>query len=309
MRALITGITGFLGSHLAEALTSAGAEISGITRGGRPVRGHARIYTGALADAAFVRDTLRAVKPTHVFHCAGATNGDKAAMYEINVAATAALFETIEASPEQPVVVVVGSSAAYGEPAHLPLREDDPLHPITDYGRSKAKQEEIALAVYRRSGLPMIRTRMFNLVGPWQPDSLVTSDFAKQIVRAERGGDRVVRVGNLASRRDYVDVRDAALALMRVAEEGVSGEVYNVCSGHPSAISEVLDVLLRYAAVAIQVEHAAARYRAADVDEQYGTFERLRAATGWSPRISLERSLADLLDSWRSRSEGDFQTE
>jgi GDP-4-dehydro-6-deoxy-D-mannose reductase len=302
MRALITGISGFVGSHLAEHLRGSGATVYGISRHPSPT-GAAAHAAGSLLDEHFLRRTVLEVRPTHVFHCAALIGGDDdaEALYETNVLGTLHLFAAFSAADLHPTVVVAGSSAVYGRPKLLPVTEEHPLAPMTHYAASKIGQEMVALSRFHSFGLRVIRARTFNLVGPRQPQTLVTSSLARQIADAERGGSRTVRVGNVHPLRDYTDVRDAVRAYALLAEHGVGGEVYNVCSGKGRSVREALDALVAQARVGIDVQIDRQRLRATDIDEQRGSFERLRAATGWQPSVPFEQSLTDLLDDWRAR--------
>ncbi len=154
--------------------------------------------------------------------------------------------------------------------------------------------------------LPIVRVRPFNVVGPGEPEGLVSSAFCRQVAAAELGlGPSVVTVGRLDSIRDFTDVRDVARACVLLSERGSSGEAYNICSGKPVAIAQLLDLVLQHARVQLRVE---ARYEASasstDVSYHTGTYDKLHRATGWTPAISLEESLVDLLSWWRERLAG-----
>jgi GDP-4-dehydro-6-deoxy-D-mannose reductase len=305
MRALITGISGFVGSHLAEHLAAAGAEVYGVARqrgGGAEARGDV-VLIGDILDENFLRKAVAEARPTHVFHCAAILAGgtEPKLVYETNVIGTSNLLAALRENPAPPpMVIVAGSSAVYGRPSALPVCEEAPFVPITEYAASKIAQEMVALAHFYAYRLPVVRVRTFNLVGPRLPESLVTSSLAKQIAAAEHGGPRTVRVGSLDTRRDYTDVRDAVRAYAMLAERGVPGEAYNVCSGTSRSVRESLDILMKQARVKVDVEIDPARIKPSDIDDQRGSFERLRATTGWQPAIPFEQSLRDLLDAWRS---------
>src|SRR5438045_3616854 len=206
MRALITGITGFVGSHLAEHLAAAGADVYGIgrERGAAAAAPVGVVLTGSILDTSFLREAVSQARPTHVFHCAAVLAGgpDADLVYETNVIGTSHVLAALLEDGAAPVVVVAGSSAVYGRPTALPVCEDAPFVPVTEYAASKIAQEMVALAHFHARRLPVIRVRTFNLVGPRQPESLVTSSLAKQIAAAERGGSPAVRVGSLEPRRD-----------------------------------------------------------------------------------------------------------
>ncbi|HEU5395306.1 MAG TPA: GDP-mannose 4,6-dehydratase, partial [Candidatus Methylomirabilis sp.] len=182
----------------------------------------------------------------------------------------------------------------------LPLTEDRPLQPLTPYGISKAAAEQVGLFYRRARGLPVVVARAFNHTGPGQEPAFVCSDFARQIARIEAGqAEAVLRVGDLAARRDFSDVRDVVRAYGLLLEKGTPGEVYNVCSGKAWSIGEILGILRGLAGRPIAVEADPARGRSEDVPALVGSFAKLEAATGWRPAIPLERTLKEMLDSWR----------
>jgi GDP-4-dehydro-6-deoxy-D-mannose reductase len=301
MRALITGISGFVGSHLAEYLEGAGVKVFGIARA--PAASAAGVvFAGDILDVASLHEAVKQSKPAQVFHCAGVLSGaDAKVLYETNVIGTSNLFAALSAANIQPIVVISGSSAVYGRPPSLPVTEDQPYAPLSDYAASKAAQEVVALSHFLSTGWPVIRVRAFNLIGPRLSTSLAASSLAKQVAAAERGRSDPIRVGNLAARRDYTDVRDAVRAYAMLAERGKAGEIYNVCSGATHSTSEVLERLIEQTGKKLITESDQSLFKGSDVETQCGSFERIRLATGWQPVIPFEQSLRDLLDDWRSR--------
>lgn len=289
MRVLVTGASGFVGPHAAAALRAGGHDVHGFARRAAPADWPGEWHRGELRE---IGATVERVGPEAVVHLAGARSGSLPELLATNVDGTEAVVAA--AARVGARVVVAGSSAEAGRGA--PVAEQDALAPVSDYGRSKARQSVLAL------GRGALVARFFNLLGPGLPDSLAAGAFSRQIAAAERGsGPPVVRTGNLAGIRDYVDVRDAAAALaLLVAATGVSG-LYNVCSGTGTSTRALLDLLIAEARVPLAVEEAGAPSAApaADVDEQVGDPARLRAATGWRAAIPLEQSLRDLLESWR----------
>ena len=296
MRAFITGISGFVGSHLAEYLESAGAEVFGVARA--PVASAAGVvFTGDVLDTASLREAVERSNPTHVFHCAGVLGGkDAKLLYETNVTGTSNLFTALDAARIKPIVVISGSSAVY-ERASVPITEDQPTNPSNHYGKSKVEQEKVALAHFRSTGWPVIRLRAFNLIGPRLSDSLAPGMLAKKVVTAERAGSQAIEAWDLDSRRDYTDVRDAVRAFAALAERGKAGEIYNVCSGVTRSVREILDRLIGLTGRTFVINEKIVN----GSDEQVGSYDRLSALTGWQPAIDFGKSVIDLLNDWRSR--------
>ncbi len=305
MRALVTGAAGFLGRHLVVDLAAAGAAVVTLTRSGAcDVHGVARTFRGDVTDVEFVERMVAECEPTHVFHLAGVLGSPGVTAETLmcnNVVGTAVLLDALVRTRRQPVVVLTGSSAIYGDPERQPITEDAPFRPRTDYAASKVAQEMIGISRYLAHDLPVIRTRAFNMIGPGQPESLVASRIARQIAMAEVGGDPVVHLRSVGGRRDFVDVRDVARACALLARQGTAGEVYNICSARSRSVTDALDVLQRCSLVPIRVEVNTRAEESGNVSEQIGCYERLAHTTGWQPRVPFEDSLRDLLDDWRMK--------
>lgn len=304
-RALVVGINGFSGRHLAAYLVQHGYIVAGIdlTPG---TCSDLHVYVGDTRDSVFIEETLRTIRPTHIFHLAGLISAEAAldALYDVNVLGTERLLQAVYRADLDPLIVIPGSSAVYGpvKSVELPIRESQPFRPVNFYAVSKIAQEMLAYTYYAKHGLKVIRTRAFNLIGPGQPPALVGASFARQIAEIEAGfAEPVLRVGNLAPQRDFVDVRDVVRAYLLAAECGQPGEVYNVCSGRGISIQTCLDQLLALSKVSIVVEQDPDRVRTVDIPVSVGDGSLLREHTGWRATISLEQSLADLLADWRQR--------
>jgi GDP-4-dehydro-6-deoxy-D-mannose reductase len=306
MRALITGASGFAGKHFLRWLANRDYDVFGISRGHRPSIAGAAMFHGDLLDAAFAEECVRLVRPTHVFHLAGSygANAGFRDLLDVHAAATANVLEGVLKQSPEATVVVVSSSAVYA-PSGQPIAEEHAMSPVSLYGVSKVAEEMVAVRYHTAFALRVVRVRPFNLVGPGQPESLMTSEVAAQIARCENGtGSSVIRIGNLQPRRDYVDIRDAVKAYEQLARSGVPGAVYNVCSGDSRSVRECADLLFSLARVELRLEAETGRMRRDDQSVQIGSGERLRKLTGWEPRIPLEQSLADLLNDWRERVRG-----
>jgi GDP-4-dehydro-6-deoxy-D-mannose reductase len=223
-----------------------------------------------------------------------------------NVLGLVHLLDALRRRQLRPAILVIGSAEEYGSvsAAELPLREDAPLVPASPYAVSKAAQGLLAAEYARGLRYPLVRTRTFHHTGPGRGEAFAESSFARQIAEIETGQrEGVLLVGNLEAVRDYTDVRDVVRAYWSLLDHApaAAGGVFNVCSGQGLRIGELLDLLLRHAKTKVEIRVDKARLRPADVPAQVGDPSRLKALTGWEPRIPLERSLEELLDDWRVR--------
>jgi GDP-4-dehydro-6-deoxy-D-mannose reductase len=202
-----------------------------------------------------------------------------------------------------PRVLSVASADVYGvvAEADLPLTEDSPIRPTSPYAASKVAADALALQAFLGYGLGVIRVRPFNHLGPGQSEGFVAPAIAARIARAERDGIDEIPVGNLTPRRDLTDVRDVVRAYRLLLEHGEPGEVYNVCSGRALAVQELADHLVRLADRPLTLVPDPALVRPVDLPVLRGDASRLHAATGWTPEIPIERTLADLLEDLRVR--------
>jgi len=297
VRALVTGAAGFVGRHLVTWLEEAGDDVVTTDRhDGLDV-----LDTDALA--AFVAE----VAPEVVYHLAGQADvggswSSPVATFRVNAEGTLNLLLACEAAGVDRVLAVASADVYGPVPAdELPIGEDRPLRPVSPYGASKAAADLLALQAHLASGLGVIRVRPFNHLGPGQSDRFVAPALASRIVRAERGGDPHIPVGNLSARRDFTDVRDVVRAYRLLAEHGTPGEAYNVCSGTDVAVQELADRLVAQARVPVELTPDPELLRPVDTPRLCGDPARLQAATGWTPAFSLDQTLADVLDDWRGR--------
>jgi GDP-4-dehydro-6-deoxy-D-mannose reductase len=310
LRSLITGVSGFAGSHLADyLLAEAGAATDvwgcdlSMTR--RPyLSPRVRLQAADLREPGVVRRLIEESQPDRIYHLAGqAFVGDSWAhpweTIETNLRSQVNLFEAVLACGLRPRILVVGSAEEYGRTglAAEPIDETRELRPDSPYSLSKVAQDMMGLQYFLSNGLPVIRVRPFNHIGPRQSQKFVAAAFASQIAAIEAGQQpAVMQVGNLEARRDFTDVRDTVRAYALLLERGQAGEVYNIGSGESRRIQDLLDVLLGLARVAIRVETDASRLRPNDLPDLVCDAGRLRAATGWQPALTIEQSLRDLLD-------------
>ncbi len=314
MRSLITGVGGFAGSHLADRLLAdgeAGDDVWGcdLSAAARPyLSPRVTLLAADLRDPRAAREVIERAGPDRVYHLAGqAFVGDSWASpwetIETNLRAQVNLLEAVVASGRSTRMLVVGSADEYGRVSDVskPIDEEYPLRPDSPYGVSKAAQDLLGLQYFLSYGLPIVRVRPFNHIGPRQNRKFVAAAFASQIAAIEVGRQpAVMQVGKLDARRDFTDVRDTMRAYALLLEHGQPGQVYNVGSGESHRIQDLLDVLLGMSRVPIRVETDPARLRPNDVPDLVCDARRLREATGWQPQYRLEETLRDLLDYERS---------
>jgi GDP-4-dehydro-6-deoxy-D-mannose reductase len=287
----VTGGSGFAGRFLVEELG-----------GDALAPGRSELD---LLDADAVRAAVAAAAPATVFHLAahasvGLSWREPATVLRENVEMTVNLLEAVRAEAPEAVVVLAGSGEIYGPPESLPVDELAPLRPQNPYAVSKAACDLLAGQYADAHGLAVVRVRSFNQAGPGQSDDYVVGTIARQIAEAESAGaaEAVVRTGNPDAARDFIDVRDAVRGY--VAAAGAPAGAYNLCSGAAIGVRELVELAARAARVPVRHEVDPQRVRAHDVPEVRGTAERLTAATGWTPRIPLEQTVADAVEAWRA---------
>ncbi len=292
----MTGARGFVGTWLTAHLVESGDDVVAID------------HEVDITDGDAVRGALAEAAPEVVYHLAAFTSvgrswTDPGEVLRVNATGTLYVLEAARACPHPPRVLLISSAEVYGAvpPDLLPVDEDAPLAPVTPYAASKVAAEYLGLQQYLAYGLPVFRVRPFNHVGPGQSSAFVVSALAERIVEARRSGADSIVVGNLTARRDLTDVRDVVRAYRLLGERGVAGEVYNVCSGRDVAISDVAAQLQQLAGTELRFEVDPSLSRPVDVPVVRGDPTKLRAATGWEPSFTLDRTLLDVLDRWSDR--------
>ncbi len=316
MRVLITGVTGFVGSHLADFLVAReDSEIFGTHRwrsrmeNVEHLRGRLHFVECDLRDAVATRRMWALVRPDRVFHLAAQSYVPTswAAPTETLVGNITCQLNLFEAARELGLTTrfqIAGSSEEYGrvKPNEIPIRESNVLRPLSPYAVSKVAQDMLAYQYWMSYRLHTVRTRGFNHTGPRRGEVFVTSNFARQIAEIEKGlREPVVWVGNLDAFRDFTDVRDMVRAYWLALEHGEPGEVYNICSGRAYTIRQVLDILLGLAQVKVEVREDPARLRPSDVQGLIGDCSRFQRISGWEATIPFEVTVQDLLEYWRQR--------
>jgi GDP-4-dehydro-6-deoxy-D-mannose reductase len=316
LKALITGISGFVGSHLAEyLLDTADWEVAGTVFGPygniADLCGQLELYPAELSRLDVMTFILEQARPDVIFHLAAqplvsASRRDPWGTLDTNIHMQLNVLEGVARVSPECRVLVVGSSEEYGliSPQDLPIDEDTPLRPLSPYALSKVAQDLMGLQYHVTHGLHVVRVRPFNHIGPRQRIGFVASDFASQIAAAEAGRQApVLEVGNLEARRDFCDVRDVVRAYVQVIADGEPGAVYNIGSGESHSVKELLDALLAMSRVPIEVRQDPERLRPSEVPEIICDATRIRERIGWQTTISFEQSLRDVLDYWRQEVE------
>lgn len=315
MRALITGATGFAGSHLAEYLIAHtdlevwGTDISSNDRNIAHIKENLEFVVGDMSEPAVASGILSQAQADYIFHLAAQAFvpqswSDPWDTIANNVRAELNILQTLVDSGPSTRVLIAGSADEYGmiRPDELPVTEATPLRPYNPYAVSKVAQDLLGYQYFASHGLPVVRVRPFNHIGPRQSPAFVTSDFAKQIAEIELADrEPKLRVGNLDARRDFTDVRDMVQAYHLALERGEPGEVYNLGAERAYSIDQVLDMLLDLSDAQIEVVQDTTRLRPTDVPVVVSDCSKFRQSTGWRATVSMEESLQDILDYWRER--------
>ncbi|KPJ63215.1 MAG: hypothetical protein AMS15_01280 [Planctomycetes bacterium DG_23] len=312
MRALITGVLGFAGRHLARHLNEKGDEVFGLDLAlqEEPCLEEipARVFSCDITERSAVSEVIKQVRPEAIYHLAAVSSPPEArarplVAWRVNFCGTINLYEAVRKSDLAPRILFIGSAAEYGlQLEGKPLTENSRLLPQGPYAQSKAAADLASLAYFNAYGLEIIRLRPFNHTGPGQSAKFVASDFARAIALAEADlGPKVVKVGSLAAKRDFLDVRDVVRAYYLAFEHGKAGEVYNIASGCAYSIREILDVLLGMSRVSLEVEVEEERLRPGEEAVLQGSAEKFAGLTNWRPQIPFDATLKDLLDWWRER--------
>jgi GDP-4-dehydro-6-deoxy-D-mannose reductase len=316
MRILVTGITGFAGGHLAEALLARGdVELFGVSRrarwpaGWEHLAGRAELLAADLTDGAAALEVVQWVRPEQVYHLAGyahvgASFQHAEDAWAANLTATRRLYDAVARWGGRPRLLYVSSGLVYGDPEDpgQALDERCALRPASPYAASKAAADLVSYQYTRAPGLDIVRARPFNHIGPRQSPEYAVAHFARQLAAIEAGRQPpLLETGNLRPLRDLSDVRDIVQAYLVIMEQGRTGAVYNVASGEAHSMQDVLDRLLGLTRVRVEVRQKPDLVRATETAATRGDAGQLRQETGWLPQFSLDQTLADTLAYWRSR--------
>lgn len=297
----MTGAGGFVGRHLVRHLVESGDDVTTLER---------RRDGIDITEPKELTDAVVKAEPEAVYHLAGSSDvggswSEPRASFLANALGT---LNVLEASREagSPRVLAVTSADVYGRVSEdeLPLKEDQPVRPVTPYAASKVAADALAQQAWLGYGLPVVRVRAFNHVGPGQRDRFLAPSLAARIARNERDGGDEVPIGNIAPLRDVTDVRDVVRAYRLLIEHGEPGDVYNVCSGKAVSVRDIAERLLGMAQHSMKLVSDPTLERPVDIPVLIGDNTKLSTTIGWSPTIPLETTLADVLADWRGRLKG-----
>ena len=311
MRALVTGVSGFVGGHLVEHLIAEGDLVVGLSASGHwpadlmHLERTVRIEAFDLVERAEseLAELVRRKQPEVIYHLAAQSNpqgsmSDPRGTWALNLGGSLNLLEAVKSSGQKPRVILVGSGVCYGNPPSqfIPVKEDCPLRPNNPYAASKAAVDLLGIQHYLAHGTDVVMVRPFNHAGPRQSSRYVLASLALHVAEIETGHREYLEVGNLDVIRDFIDVRDVVRAYRCLASNGQAGEIYNLGSGQGTKIADALEYLRSQATTAIPVRIDSARVRPVDQPLLVADASKLRAAVGWEPRYTIKQTLADTLE-------------
>lgn len=314
MKALITGVDGFVGYYLTQHLLEQGDEVYGTTILPDYKNEAITVMKMNLLDQANVEAVISEVCPDVIYHLAGQSavglSWDKPQLtMNINVNGTLNLLDAVrnndskDCTGHKTRVLIIGSSDQYGpvRPEECPINEERPLSPVSPYGVSKMTQEQMAKLYAKSYGMEIVMVRAFNHIGPLQNKNFVVADFASRIAEIENGAEPIIRVGNLEAYRDFTDVRDIVRGYRLLVTKGRAGEVYNIGSGKAIKVREILDELVKLSTKEITVEVDPSKIRPVDVPLVECDNSKIKQDTGWQPIHSIKETLKDTLGYWQAK--------
>ena len=294
-----------MGSHLAELLLSKEYEVYGIERPRSKdenithIRDKLKLFEADIRDFSSMQNLIKSVEPQYIFHLAAQSFvklsfSAPGETLMTNIIGNLNILEAVRQLNIDPIIQIAGSSEEYGlvKEDEVPIKETNPLRPLSPYGVSKVAQDRLAIQYNKSYGIKTVVTRAFNHTGPRRGEVFATSNFAKQIAEIEKDKkEPVIHVGNLEAKRDWTDVRDVVKAYLLAVEKCDYGEVYNICSGKTWKISEMLDILLKMSEKKIEIRQDAPRLRPSDVPILLGDCTKFKEKTGWQPKIPFETTI------------------
>ncbi len=313
MRWLVTGLSGFVGQHFAQAATAAGEDVVGLFIEPElppPLAAlGVRYERGNLSDRASIEAALHHAKPDILLHLAGAASvalsfQEPEKFSHINVQGTLSLLEACRKAPSLKKIILTTSADMYGivRPEETPLKETAPLRPAHVYAWTKVAVHYLFETYRAMAGLPLVEARPFNQIGPGQAPGFVVPDFARQVALIRKGkAEPVLHVGDLSARRDFLDVRDGAKAFLALGQKGRPGEAYNICRGGAVSARELLEHLIELAGITAEIQIDPAKLRPSPMPLISGDHTKLTTDTGWIPGVPLRQSLADALAEWTEK--------
>ncbi|MBU4480625.1 GDP-mannose 4,6-dehydratase [Patescibacteria group bacterium] len=313
MKALITGISGFAGSYLAEFLLNNGYEVYGTFYDKSTFSNlngfidKIKLYQCDIRNYATLKTIIGDVRPEEIYHLAAisfvpTSLKDPKLTFDTNLYGTLNLYQAVIEQKINPKILFVGSADEYGivNEDDLPIKEGCPLRPMNPYSISKASADFLSYTYFKNYGLNIVRVRPFNHIGPRQSPDFVCSSFAKQIAEIEKGlKEPMIKVGNLEAKRDFSDVRDMVRGYWLALDKGEPGEVYNLCSEKTIQIKGLLNHLLELSSKKIEITKDPKRMRPSDNPILQGDCSKFRRKSGWKPEIPLDKTLKDILEYWR----------
>ncbi|MVX62879.1 NAD-dependent epimerase/dehydratase family protein [Clostridium chromiireducens] len=307
MKALITGVNGFVGNYLSKYLIEQGYTVYGTVIEDNVVMENVNIQKMNLLNKEEVSETIKSINPDYIYHLAGQSAvglswKEPTLTMNVNINGTINLLDAVRENNIDTKVLIIGSSDQYGviKPEDCPISEEHILNPSSPYAISKTTQEQVAKLYISSYKMNIMMVRAFNHIGPMQSKNFVVSDFASKIAEIEKGAEPVIRVGNLEAYRDFTDVRDIVMGYGMLMESGEVGEIYNIGSGNAYKIQDVLDILLSLSTTKIKVEIDTEKLRPSDVPIIQCDNSKIRAHINWAPEYDIKNTLKDTLDYWRN---------
>lgn len=307
MKALITGLNGFVGKYLSKYLLERGYTVYGTVIEDDVNIDNIKIFRMDLLNKKEVEETIKSINPDHIYHLAGQSSvalswKNPTLTIDVNVNGTINLLDAVRENNIDTKVLIIGSSDEYGviRPEKCPIKEEHMLNPASPYAISKMTQEQIAKLYINSYKMNLIMVRAFNHIGPMQSKNFVVSDFASKIAEIEKGAEPVIRVGNLEAYRDFTDVRDIVRGYAMLMENGKCGETYNIGSGNPYKIQDILEILLSLSNTKIMVEIDPDKLRPSDVPIIQCDNSKIKSHVNWEIQYDIKNTLKDTLDYWRN---------